>query len=269
MIIKKITELYFLKNDIYVLEANNNTIFINNNDQGMLLFDSSLNKKKEVPILLDAPIYFLYVEYSNKALILYLPDSHKMIFTDLVNGSEYTIMLPKSFYEEILLPNYYWNNDILIFTTSHDKFYRLNLVTKTLFSISYDMVKNLCTDFFDFWSVYKKYNPITLYPKEKTFIFQENDYAISFFDYQSNKKAIMKITNNEWHDIEYHSGIFIIIYEQKIEIVFGEYEKTLKPRKNFIFLKAKFVKDNHFVVLSSNSSNPQESFLEIYNIIDN
>jgi len=176
-----------------------------------LIFGDLLDIRKKVIFLPQSPIYFLYKEYTNKALILYMPDEHRIVYIDLKSFVKYVIRLPRCFNEEIFLPNYYWKDDVLIFTTTHNTFYQLNFTSKTLDKIASDKVRNFCMDFFNFWNVCKKYKILTLYPSEKSFIFQNRDYGVGFFNFKKNKKIMVAEQIVEgWHDIEYYNGIFFL-----------------------------------------------------------
>jgi hypothetical protein len=266
MTIKKTAELYFKNNDIYILENHGNTIIINNNNQGLLLLDHSLHIQKELSIPQEAPIYSIYKKYDNSALVLYLPDAHQIIFVDLNTSNNCIITLPKSFYKEILSSNYYWNNNTLILTTVNNTFYQLDIASKALHQISYDEAKTLCLSFFAFWNICKEYNVLTFYPDKESIIVQNNDNTLGFFSYQQNKQHIITEFTDDWHDIEYNNGFFLLIHENKIELLQNNHKIVLRPHASFIFLKVKFINDNHFVVLSGNPSHYQESLLEIYTI---
>ncbi len=261
--IKKTAELYFKKNDIYILESYNNTIVVNDNSQGLLLLDNSLHIQKKLVIPQEAPIYSLYKKSDGGAIILYLPDAHRIIHTNLKTSTNYTITLLEAFNKEVLSPNYYWNNNALILTTFTHNLYQLDFTSNRLFPVSNDTVEKDYPSFFNFWNICKKYNLLTLYPNKQSFIF-ENDNAIGYFNYQQNKQHIATGFSDGWHNVEYNKNLFLFIHENKIELLNDNHKNLLTPRANFIFLRAKFLDDNHFVVLSSNPSNYQESLLEIY-----
>jgi hypothetical protein len=106
-----------------------------------------------------------------------------------------------------------------------------------------------------------------LYPSPTSFIFQNNNHDLGFFNYQKNQETIIIDQPAEgWHDVEFHNGIFLFVYENKIEILYDKHKNILTPRAGFICLKAKFLDGNKFVVLSSNPSNSQESILEVYDL---
>lgn len=266
MIIKKTAELYFKKNDIYTLENHNNTVIVNDNNHGLLILDNSLNIQKELTLPLEAPIYSLYKKYNNSALILYLPDAHEIVFVDLETSANYTVALPNAFYEEVLSPNYYWDDNVLILVTYNNTFYQFDFSSRTLHQISKDTAKQNCPSFFAFWEICKQYNVVTFYPNEKSFVFQENDNFLGFFNYQQNKQGTITGFTDGWHDVEYKNNLFAFIHENKIEILHDNHKNLLTPQANLIFLKVKFLDDNHFVALSSNPSHYQESLLEVYEI---
>ncbi len=263
MTTQKTAELYFKKNDIYILDNYDNTIIINDNNQGLLLLDNSLHIQRKLVIPQKASIYSVYKKYDGSAIILYLPDAHQIIYTDLKTPTPYTITLPKDFNEEILSPNYYWNNNTLILTTLNDNFYQLDFTSNKLHPVSSDTVEKDYPSFFDFWNICRKYNILTFYPNKQSFIFQSSS-IVSFFNFQQDKQHIVTGFSKGWHDVECSNNIFLFIHEKKIEIINEQDKIILKPHVDYIFLRAKFLNDNHFVILSSNLSNPQENLLEIY-----
>lgn len=264
MIIKKTTDLYFQHNDIYILEHCNSKIIINNNNQGIILLDNSLHFQKNLVIPQEPPIYSIYKKYNDKALLLYLPDACKLIFVDLETNNHYTISLLKSFDTEVLSPNYYWFNDILILTSFNDNFYQLDFTTKTLYPISNDIVKTNAPSFFNFWNVCKQYNILKLYPDQQCFIFQRNDHSIGFFNHQKNNQQIITELSDGWYDVEYKNNIFLFIHEKKIDITNNQNRTILNPLTGYIFLKVRFLNNNQIVILSSKSANPRECLLETY-----
>jgi hypothetical protein len=266
MIIIETTKLFFKKNDIYILENYNNDFIINSNYQGLLLLDNSLQIKKELIIPLKTPIYYLYKQYNNNNIMLYLPDINQIIFVDIKTSNNFTVELPETFNKEVLSPNYYWNDNILIFITFDNNFYQFNFSSKTLHQISYDKGKKTCPSFFTFFDTSTHYDIVKFYPEKRSFIFRKNDNIIGFLNCQQNTQNLIKKLNQGWHDVEYNNNVFIFIHENKIELISNNDKALITPYTNFIFLRAKFIDNNHFVVLSSNPSNPQENFLEIYTI---
>src|SRR5579872_5717153 len=264
MIIKKTAELFFKTNDIYILETFDNTIIINNNHQGLLILNDSLDIQKEVHIQQIAPIYFVYKKYDNSALMLYLPDAHQTILIDLKTCNHDIITLPEVFHEEILSSNYYWNNDTFILTTTNDAFYEINFISKILYALSYKKVQRNYPSFYDFWNICKHYNIVTIYPEKESFIFQKDDHHMGFFNGKNDQECEIKEYFNDWHDIEYKNNLFCFIDEHELKIIHDNNTFSLYPQNNFIFLKAKFLGDNNLAILSSNPANCQESLLEVY-----
>ena len=269
MITQKIADLYFKTNDIYILETCNNMIVINNNNQGLLILDHSLHVKKEIAIGEIAPIYFVYKSYDNNTLMLYLPDVNQIIVIDMVTNKHFTISLPEAFHEEIFSPNYYWNHDMLLLTTTNNNFYQLDFASKKLHSIASHQAQENCAPFYSFWNICKKYNVLTFYPEDTSFIFQNDKHSLGFFNYQQNQSTVIRGFTDGWHDVEYNNNIFLFIHEKKIEIIKDQDKITLKPHQGYIFLRTRFLDNNHFIALSSNPSNYQESLLEVYEIKKN
>ena len=233
MILKKLNELFFNNNDIYILETYDDTIIINDNYQGLLLLNDSLHIKKQLPIPQNICIYSLYIEQNGKAIIAYSPDNEIMILIDTNTSHHCPIALPSALNNEVLSHNYYWNNNILIFTTFNNDFYQLNYTSHQLQPITDEAVQKICS-----------------------------------FDFTNNKQNIINNANNNWHDVEHNNNYFLFIAEDSIEAIHNDQKNSLKPQCDYIFLKAKFIQNNRIVILSSKPSNSQESLLEIYELCD-
>jgi hypothetical protein len=266
MILTKTAKIFFKNNDIYILENYNNTIIINYDNQGLLLLDNSLCIHQKVLIPQKAPIYHLYKKYDNDNLMLYIPDIDQIIFVNIKTSNNFTIKLPESFKTEILSPNYYWKDNILILVTFNNNLYQFNFTSKILHQISHNEVKKICPSFFAFFDIFKQYNVVKFYPDERSFIFRNNNNTIGYLNCQQNTHSFIIESDEGWHDVEYKNDVFLFVYEKKIEIIGNQDRIILKPHLNYIFLRAKFLNNNHFVILIGNPSNPQENFLEIYKI---
>lgn len=265
MINTETTKRFFKNNDIYILETYNDTIIINYNYQGLLILDNVLCIQKKLIFLQEASIYHLYKQCNGNNLMLYLPDNHQIIFVDIKTSDHFALSLPEVFNKEILSSNYYWNDNILILITFDKNFYQFDFSSKTLHQISYGKAKKICLSFFTFFDISTQYDVTKFYPDKESFIFRSND-TIGFLNYQQNTQNIITKFNQKWHDVEYDNNIFIFIHEKKIELISKKNRFLLIPCDNFIFLRAKFVDNNHFVILSSNASNPKENLLEMYKI---
>lgn len=183
--------------------------------------------------------------------------------------NNFVISLSNQLKNCIFSSNYYWQDDILIFITYDNIFYQFSFEFSQFIIITPETVKTNCPIFFNFWNTCKKYNFLTIYPNQQSFIFQKNTETIAFFDYKQNITVTTKNFANGWHDIEYTHNMFIFVHEKKGELLINNQKLILQPQVDYIFLKAKFLNKNNFVLLSSNPCNPQESLLEIYEWIKN
>jgi len=267
MFIKKLNELKHNHNDIYIVETYKNDIIINENYNALLLLNLSLNIIQKISLPNNTTIYFIYKKYDESKIILYSPDDDQITFIDMHTMNSFVISLPNELKNYILSPNYYWQDNILIFATYDNIFYQFLLESLLFTTITPETIKKLYPIYFDFWNICKKYNTVKIFPDQQCFIFQENTKSIIFFDYKENKKVTTNNFTNNWHDIEYKNNTFIFVHEKKIELLINNQKLILQPQVDYIFLKAKFLKENTFVLLSSKPSNPQESLLETYELI--
>lgn len=264
MFIKKIDEQKYNNNDLYIIKTCKNNIIINKNYNNALLLDSSLNAIQQIPLSENTIIYHIYKKNDESNIILYSPDDNHITFVDMHTMNTSTISLPNELKNCILSSNYYWQDDILIFTTCGNVFYQFSFESSRFTMINHETIKTIYPLFFKFWNTCKKYNILTMYPDQQSFIFQKNIETITFFDYKQNRIVTTKNYTNGWHDVEYKNNMFIFIHENKIELVANNHKTILQPQENYIFLRAKFINKNSFILLSSKPSNHRESLLETY-----
>jgi len=267
MILKKTHELNVNNNDIYILETCLDKIIINDNYQGLLLLDTSLNILHAIPITKNLMIYAIYKNHNCQSLILYCPDNEQVILVDLQTFINNITSLPKTLNNQMLSPNYYWHKDTLILTTFDGIFYQLVLKSNKLQQIPYETIKRTYGHFFNFWNQCQNYTILATYPHEASFIFQKDMKTIGFFNYTNNTTSLINNFDKGWHDVEYKNEFFAFIYEEKIELLHKSNKTVLTPQEHYYFLKMHFLNENTIVVLSSNISNNLQCIIETYEII--
>jgi len=258
MIIKKINELIVSSNDIYILNIYKNHIIINDNYQGLILLNHALQVTEKIFILQHIHIYHLYQKYNDSSVLIYSPESEKFILVDINTKKHVVIRIPTN---DVFSPNYYWDNNILVMTTFNDDFYQLSYIWR---QISREETKKICSSFFYFWNVAKNYSVLKFYSEYQAFITQSDAEMISFFSCAQLEPIQVKNFDDGWHDVEFNNRVFMFIHEKKIEIFNCENKITLKPCDEYIFLRAKFLNNNHIIILSSKPSNSRECLLENY-----
>ena len=267
MILKKTHTLNLNNNDIYILETCLDKIIINDNYQGLLLLDNSLNILHAIPITKNLIIYTVYKNHNCQNIMLYCPDNKQIILVDLQTLVNKIISLPKTLDNQILSPNYYWHKDILILTTFDRIFYQLILQSNKLKQIPYKTIKSTWKHFFNFWNQCQDYTILTTYPHEASIIFQKDMKTIGFFNYTKNTTELIDNFDKGWHDIEHQNDFFAFIYEKKIELFHNNNKTILKPQEDYAFLKMRFLNANTIIVLSSAISNNLQCSIETYEII--
>ena len=166
--------IIFNNNDIFRLTSCGKLLITNHNYSGIDLFDSSLKNLHYISITQNYTAWAIYKKYDNSAILIHDPsnittpeNSHQFTLINL-STLEKTTINPGNLANRCFSENYYWQNENMILIEEEtDLLYHLDLKTHILQTISSAQAKYLAPDFFEFWLLCKKYNPITVYPEKK------------------------------------------------------------------------------------------------------
>ncbi len=133
MQIKKILELNFKSNDIYILEKLKNKLVINKNENGLITLDLDLKETNFFKFKQSISIYSTFKEAEEKSIALYCRDEEILIFANIETKEIFTLNINNI--EGILSPIYFWKNKIIIFTTYNGNFYQVDFKLNKLIKV--------------------------------------------------------------------------------------------------------------------------------------
>jgi len=250
------------------LDILNGYILINNGYQGISVFNTDLEKIKDINIFDDIIIYSIYKDFiDEKKVLLYCPDNECMVYVNLKSSNFNIIALPNQ--NIIFSPIYYWKKNSIILITYTNEFYILCIDKKTIRRIAKDKIAKDYPVFYNFWSESKNYSILKIYPKELELVFNNTDQnKIGLFKFKQNKKFFIKKPNKIGHDIEYKNEKFMFIQEDKIMLLSKGKLITWDATKNEIFLRARFLNTNIIIILSSMKIDSKKNIIIKCNIFD-
>lgn len=210
------------ENDIYFIEVIENKIIVNNNYQGVLIYDLELNLIKNMNLFEDILIYSSYILGKNE-IILFCPENEALVYINVENYISRIISLSEELSDIVNVDLYARNEEGCVFIDSINEFIEVHWEKENANKIDESMIS-------------QKYQKI-------------ND----------NKKSIEQIKqtlieNDDYININILGKINDIVYENEIVLYNGQKKITLQPVKNYIFNNAKiFINDNlHFLAILSN-----------------
>ena len=268
MILNKIHELCFEKNDVYQIESCADKIVINEDYHGIRILDLSLNTIKVISFIERLVFFSIYKKYDNSAVVLYALEQNSLIFVNLQTFKYFTIKPHVPLINYPFDRNYYWENDTLIFAIENsDIFYQVDFESSSVKRISHKAVKLASQAFFDFWKACKKYNDITIYPNQGTFTFKKNRQLSGFYDYKNKKLMLTKHSLGLFEEIYYHNGMFIFfdLWDKNIKC---KNNKTFlpEPDPHYYYLRINGLNNGNIAVLLTNKDNHQKCILKVYEI---
>ena len=108
------------ENDTYFLEVLDDRIIINDNYDGVLIFDLEMNFIKAINIFEDIVVYDSYV-ISNKELILFCPENEKMVYINCEKNTSKVIDIDEELSDIVDLRLFSMKDNICIFVSAQDK----------------------------------------------------------------------------------------------------------------------------------------------------
>lgn len=250
-----------VNNDVYFLACVNNKIVINNNYRGVLILDNELNVIDTIELIDDLVIYSYYI-YQN-SILLYCPENNIVVLLNVATG-KYVIISLLGFENEIFGEIYEWINDSIVLSTYKGNFVRINLtniVPKPLYCNECGMQVQKDYHFLKKHTVHKVFADET-----KAIVGNDELYLL---DYRNHTVLSERIEQERYHDYELAGQYLVKISENKIGITDFKAEVDLKPKKGYIYLRAKCLNENgkrYIITLASDIENIEKSIIEKYPI---
>lgn len=208
-------------NDIYYLQVIGDRIIINDNYEGIIIFDYKINMLKKIKIYEGIYIYSSFIIGENE-LILFCPEDNNVVYVD-IEKSEVKIMEVEN---DILSSIIFNSMDKCVFHTNKNKY------------IIFDKKK-----------------------KELKKVNSNNEFNENMKENQISKieNRILKMhegCNNE----DYKDDVSVITYEDKIIIYNNGNAVEQYPREGYIFNNAKIMQiyENLYLVVLCNKKNDED-----------
>ncbi len=271
MELKQLIRLDIDNDKVYVLEAAQDKLIINNANNGVLILNDALTLIQDVPLLDDLRITWLYKRVTQDALLLYCYENNVLVHLDLHTFKHSLILLPDGYRGQLFSPLYYWSHDDIILSTSN-KLHRVNVIDATIVEIAETDIEEDHLEFYKVWTEFREKEIIFYDPTDYSFLIREKDSVVfEHFDFireRRIKKEIPLVGNVR--DAHYHKGLVTLVYEHQLVIVSieNEFHVKLTMQEQYIFRSARFLGSSYkkLAVLFNDTSRPKHSVLKVYEI---
>jgi hypothetical protein len=247
-------------NDIYFFEILEDKLLINDNYEGVLIFDSEFNLLKKIKLLNDLMIESS-IKKENKILLI-CPENGKIIYINLTNY-QYKIISLSGFEDWTFSSLFDWEENIIILSDYNGNFVKLDLESSKII-----IVDKYC-------SIQKIYQKLEgkgarkIFALEKKAILENDSNNLELIDYADSIICLAKLPKEQFHDFEITSKYIAEIGEYGTLIMNFENGNRQQyfPQKEYYFLRGKFMgirQENFFFLLSGNKSDECRTLIEQY-----
>ncbi len=248
--------------DVYFMEVLDDLLVVNDNYQGILIFNSELRQINQIKLIEDMNIYTSFKK--DKELLLFCPDNDCLIYVDLYSNKKIVIPLV-AFDEWIFSPIYEWNKKKVILSDYWGNFLKVDLDIGAL------VKAKACDE--GYQEICENYNKLNRFKVFKTYILKKEAFVetpgskIGIVNYKQDLKVLNIIEKEQYHDFELANDYIAKIGERKVECIFKSKQEIYYPSEHYSFLRGKFMfKDEkvYLFLLSGNKADSSHTKIEKY-----
>mgnify|MGYP003618208337 CR=1 FL=1 len=256
-------------NDIYFIQTISDKIIINDNYDGILIFNNNLDLIKRLKFFEGITIYSSFINNISEEILLFCPDNKCMVYINLLKY-EYKVIYLKNGFEKLIFSNLYeWNMNGLVLSTYNGKFYSISIEEKKIQSIDYKQVERDYTQLHKLLQESKKHNIYRIFPDADIVLLYDEDLNIKVSNYENQTKHVLNNASISFLDIDFREGTFAVVNENIIEIIADNNKVMIYPDENYIFLRGRLLsKHNHIylIVVSSSKSDASYSKVDMFQL---
>ncbi|MFN2744797.1 hypothetical protein ACINLE_04225 [Bacillus sp. z60-18] len=248
--------------DIYFMEVLSDKVVVNDDYEGITVFNGHLNVLKEFNVE-DIVIDASFKNASGEELVVFFQGERRLFYFNLKNMNQQICDVKDDL--PVLSKYYVWGKDEIVFVTYDDEFYQYSIKENTFAKIGGAEVKDAYETFYSFWSETKG-SPVVGYDMDEPHIIV-NTRNNRYYVYPSNRDKIFLTSSYKPHEVHYSGETAMFVQENIIELSTQTERVTLQPENNMTFLRGRFLGQDKIAVLSSHNSDLL-SQIKIYHIAD-
>lgn len=224
----------FSDNDVYFMEVLEDIVVINDNYQGILLLNSSLEQIGSVKIFERLCIDSSF--WQGKKLLLSCPENDCLVYLDFGSNEKKMISL-KGFEEWIFSPLYIWQQDRVIVSDYSGHFADVDLQKGQIYGIHIEDLayQELREDILKL----RDFQICKICKDKKRAIVSFRGSKIGLIDYAEGVKVACAFEAEPYHDYEWNEDYIAKIGEDKVEIIHENDRLFYCPTKGYYFLRGK------------------------------
>ncbi len=256
----------FPQNDIYFLEILGDKLLVNDNYEGVLIFDSEFVLLKKMKISDNLAIAFS-IKKGNEILLI-CPENRKIIYID-TRDYQHKIISLEQFEDWVFSSLFDWKGNIITLSDYKGNLAKLDLEKAKLFKLGeYSHIKTTVSN------AYQKLNGFRtnkIFPLEEKAIVEDSIDGLELIDYEDNIVPLIRLRKEEFYDFELSCKHIAEIGEYKAVTINFENEKFQQyyPQEKYYFLRGKMMvtkQENFLFLLSAKKSDEKKSLIEKYSL---
>lgn len=256
----------FFNNDVYFLEIVKDRILINDNYNGILIYDYNLKLIKKI-FLFDQMVISSSIK-NNSQILLFCKENECIVYIDL-DSFEYKVIDTKGFGDIFFQMLYLWEEKKVLLEYSM-LFWEIDLIEGKVQSIDKDYVYKYQPSFLEQSIRFGELKIYKLFLSERKIIIRKDRLNLILSNVANTITEIFEFEEEQYHDFEILSDIFIKISESKVEMIKDSRTYTnIYAAAGYCYLTGKIVQvENVYWVylLCGNSSNELNTVIERYRI---
>jgi hypothetical protein len=267
----KLLELDISNADVYLLEAVQDKLIINDAYNGIVILNDSLSSIADITLLDNLRIRWVFKKATEDEILLYCYENRCLIHISMHTFKNTLIPLPDDYKGQFLIPLYYWiNNEIIL--ASDNKLYRVDILNQVIKPIAETDIEESHLEFLKVWHQFRESDILFYDAQEYALIFQEGTKLV-FEDFDLiRKRRVIKAFSEEQpiRDALYHKDEIVVVHDKELSLLQLSTDScaTLKAEIPYTFLKARFLSDSYkkFAVLCKDSARPKHARLQVYEL---
>lgn len=254
----------FFDNDVYFLQTISDRILVNDNYNGILIYDFNLKLINKI-FLFDQMVISSSIN-NNSQILLFCEENECIVYINL-NSFKYKVIDARGF-DNIFFKKLYLWEEKKVFLEYSMLFWEIDLIKGTIQSLNKDYVNKYQPSFFEESIRLNKFQIYKLFLSERKLITRKDRLNLNISNLTQTITDIFEFEEEQYHDFEMLSDVFIKISESKVQVIKESQVYTnIYAATGYYYLTGKIMQaENVYWVylLRGNCSNEMNTIIERY-----
>jgi hypothetical protein len=261
------SEKKFSNNDIYLIEVVSDKIVINDNYEGILFLDSSLNIIKGLKLFDGLVIETAYT--NDKDIVLWCFENRCLVHINASSHDFQIIPLGEELQEKAFLAFCEWvENGLVLVADDGNVLAYVDFLDSTVSLVTQEALEKASFSAHNDWKELSKSLVHKVYPNDFCAIV-ESDNTTRIVDYRNGTETVLTVMPGNFYDIEVLAGCVVQVSEELVSVSYGEKCVVLYPSPGDRYYYGRFITTDevgYLLLLSSSNWDSSKCKIEKYPI---